>query len=153
VSDLKTAELCRKPLHDHRDYRSVPDVARNGADATVLPGVHGAEVFDLIFGDVVRIRIQRFQHSVDAGADERVRIDVVDVEGIHFTKQRREDVEIAGDLEIPVGRVCECEYDEEPRYDPYCCYPLFHNNFQRPQTTRAFRKSPQDTRILPAFRG
>ena len=83
-------------------------------DAAVLAGSLVTIVFNLFFRDVIRVRVERAQHGVDAGFRQRAGFGLIDVQLVELLEDGAVDLEVLGDLEhvIVFFIVGESETDE-----------------------------------------
>lgn len=78
----------------------MPSPQSNGdADAAIFSGRDQIDFVALFFTEIHSVRVERFQHAVDAGAHEFIRVDVIDVVHRDLFVHFAEEVDAAVDFQ------------------------------------------------------
>src|SRR5690606_7212295 len=86
------------------DNRFLVDDSDKCANATVLPGGCDPKRLQLIFRDIIRIRIERFKHRVDAFPHEFLRFNLIYIIRIYFLEKGRVNIEALRNVKVFFGR-------------------------------------------------
>src|SRR5690606_3275762 len=94
----------RKVLVGVGDYCLIVYNADQRPDTAVLSGSSNSKRFDLIFGNIISVGIQGFEHGIDSLMDELFGIYLIHVIRIYFFKEGGENIKALCNVEIFFNR-------------------------------------------------
>src|SRR4051812_26770569 len=76
------------------------DNADQRADTCILTRCLNTECFEVLFGNVIGIRIKRFEHSLNSRLSEFLGFYFIYVVGVDFLEESSENIEALGNVEV-----------------------------------------------------
>src|SRR5436190_13510115 len=100
IAYLETSAIGRKAFIRMCDYAFLVDYSDQCTNASILPGSLDTKRFHVLFGNVICVGVEGFQHSFYAGLNEFARFHFVDIVCVYLLEKCGKNVEAFGDVEV-----------------------------------------------------